>query len=491
MKRVLSHPLVPLAFGLALRLFFILKYPATAGDTALYEELASNWLKHGAYAVSVNGAITPVDVRIPGYSAFLALVYALTGREAEAARLPVMLAQAAIDLFCCFVVAAIAARLVSFVGGQAGGNRAFIVALWLAALCPFTANYTAVLLTESLATCLTAVSIYLLVRLAESASELFSPAQRLKASWDKSPAYWAALFGLAVGATTLLRPESPLLLIVALLALAPSFASRGHFVRWLKLSLLSGLLCAATLSPWIVRNVITLREFQPLAPKDATLPDERPPQGFMAWEKTWLYRMTDCYAVTWKLNEENINLDDIPARAFDSGSEKKLVATLLDRHNKNNSLSDETDAEFAAVARRRTALHSLRTYIVVPFQRVLTIWFTPRYELLPFNSKIFPLAEEWDTNGTDLIVTLSLFFLNIFFLAAALWGFVKLLRSGPRLRLALVAIAAYIVIRTAFLTTVEAPEPRYVLVCFPAILAFAAVAFLKRPASASAPQRPS
>ena len=91
MKRVLSHPLVAIAFGLGLRLFFILEFPATAGDSALYEELASNWFKHATYAVSVNGHLTPVDVRMPGYSAFLALIYGVIGREAEAARLPVML----------------------------------------------------------------------------------------------------------------------------------------------------------------------------------------------------------------------------------------------------------------------------------------------------------------------------------------------------------------------------------------------------------------
>jgi len=32
-------------------------------------------------------------------------------------------------------------------------------------------------------------------------------------------------------------------------------------------------------------------------------------------------------------------------------------------------------------------------------------------------------------------------------------------------------------VRTAFLTTQEAPEPRYVLVCFPALIAFGAVVF--------------
>ena len=487
MKRVLSHPLVAIAFGLGLRLFFILKFPAAAGDSALYEELASNWFKHAAYAVSVNGHLTPVDVRMPGYSAFLALIYAVTGREGEAARLPVMLLQAAADILCCVVIAAIAARLARIATVQPSSKRAFIVALWLAALCPFTADYTAVLLTESFTTLLTAISIYLFIRLAESSSELFWPTDRLKASWDKSPEYWAALFGLAIGATTLFRPESPLLLIVAFLAIAWSFLSRGYFLRWLKLIAISSFLCSATLSPWIIRNAVTLHEFQPLAPKDAMLPNERPPLGFMAWEKTWLYRIGDCYAVTWKLNEENINLEDIPDRAFDSESEKKHVATLLDRHNENNSLSEKADAEFAVIARRRTARHPVRTYFVVPLQRVLTIWFTPRIELLPFTGKISPIADEWDTDRPDLVVSLSFFFLNICFLLAALCGFIKLWKWSPRARLALAAIAAYIAIRTVFLTTVEAPEPRYVLVCFPAILALAAIAFLKRPVAANAP----
>jgi hypothetical protein len=36
-------------------------------------------------------------------------------------------------------------------------------------------------------------------------------------------------------------------------------------------------------------------------------------------------------------------------------------------------------------------------------------------------------------------------------------------------------IVAYILVRTAFLTTVEAPEPRYVVTCYPAVLALAAL----------------
>jgi hypothetical protein len=36
-------------------------------------------------------------------------------------------------------------------------------------------------------------------------------------------------------------------------------------------------------------------------------------------------------------------------------------------------------------------------------------------------------------------------------------------------------LVVYMLVRTAFLTTVEAPEPRYVVTCYPAILALAAL----------------
>jgi hypothetical protein len=41
-------------------------------------------------------------------------------------------------------------------------------------------------------------------------------------------------------------------------------------------------------------------------------------------------------------------------------------------------------------------------------------------------------------------------------------------------------LIAFIVLRTTFLTTLETPEPRYVLVCFPAIIALAAQLFAHR-----------
>ncbi len=86
MKRVFSHPLLPLLIGLLLRLFFLFRLPSAAGDTPLYENLASNWLHHRIYGIPVAGVLTPLDIRMPGYPAYLALIQAITGRSAEASR---------------------------------------------------------------------------------------------------------------------------------------------------------------------------------------------------------------------------------------------------------------------------------------------------------------------------------------------------------------------------------------------------------------------
>jgi hypothetical protein len=159
MKRIFSSPGVALVAGLCLRLFFVLRFPANSGDTVLYEQMASNWLLHHVYAMDVGGQITPVDLRMPGYPIFLAIVYAITGRTGDAAHLPLMITQVFVDLASCVLIAGLAAILALMVSDQAPARRVFVAGIWLAALCPFTANYTAVTLTEVFAIFFTAAAL--------------------------------------------------------------------------------------------------------------------------------------------------------------------------------------------------------------------------------------------------------------------------------------------------------------------------------------------
>lgn len=482
MKRVFSNPFVALAAGLALRLLFVFRFPADSGDAVLYDQMAAYWLKNHVYAMLVAGRITPVDLRMPGYPAFLALIYAITGRVGPNARLPMMLAQTVVDLATCVLIAILAAVLWKMTRPQTPARRVFISALWLAALCPFTANYVAVPLTEVFAVFFTAAA---LIPLCLMAAQARNPGWRpVHPHWMLSVSYprLAASAGFLTGLATLFRPESPLLLVSAWVVLAFLLFPRGDFKLWLTSVLITAFLCALPLVPWTIRNAITLREFQPLAPKNSNLPGELVPYGFMSWEKTWLYRFRDVYLVPWKLNGESINVDDIPVRAFDTPEEKARVAAILEQYNQDLMLSAEEDADFAQLARQRTARHPLRTYLWLPAARALTMWFTPRIELLPLSGEVFPLAQAWEDDKRDQLFTAAFFLPNIVYVALALWGAFRLSSATAAARAAVFLLVAFILIRTAFLTTLETPEPRYVLVCFPAVLALAAHAFSPRPA---------
>lgn len=478
MKRIFSNPVAALAVGLCLRLLFVLKHPADSGDTVLYEQIATNWLQHHVYAMNVHDQVTAVDMRMPGYPAFLALVYAVTGRVGQAARLWVMFAQVAVDLLTCVVIAGLASMLLVAADERARPRRVFIAGLWLSVLCPFTANYTAVPLTEVFATFFTALAQIPLGVLVIRASN--QGWQRNDKHWPLGNDYWylAGLAAFLMGLCTLFRPEAPLLLLAAWLVLAFILIAQRETVRWLRTLLLMGACCALPLLPWTIRNAVTLHEFQPLAPKNSNLPGELVPYGLMSWEKTWLYRFRDVYRVPWKLNDDVINLDDIPSRAFDTPEEKERVAAILEQYNEDLTLTPEEDAAFAQLARERTARHPLRTYLFLPAARALTMWFTPRIELLPVSGHVFPLAQAWEDDPIDQSTTIFFFLLNIIYVALGIWGARRLWRHRVA-RPAVALLITFIVVRTAFLTTLETPEPRYVLVCFPAILALAAQVFAK------------
>ena len=487
MKRIFSSPVFALAAGLCLRLLFVLKFPADSGDTALYEEIAANWLKHHIYAIDVQGTMSPVDVRMPGYPAFLALTYALTGRTGESARLWVMLAQVAVDILGCLIIALLAAGLLLLADRGGSIKRVFTAALWMAALCPFTANYTAVLLTETFATFWTAIALLFLVGVTSNSNDLLfgKPRRRWEPALSEDFRFFVPAAGLAAGFGTLFRPETPLLLVAVWIANAFLLLRYGKSKHLLRIMGFTTLACVLPLVPWAIRNALTFHEAQFLTPKYSTLPGEIVPKGLMAWESTWLFRVKDCYLVPWKINEESIDVDTIPARAFDSPEEMRRVAAILEPYNEDLTLSQEEDDTFGQLARERAARHPWRTHLWIPAARAVVMWFTPRIELLPISGNVFPIAQMFDEDPADQGFTILLFFLNIFYVGMGLWGAVKLWRNSSIVRPALVFLLIFVVLRTAFLTTLETPEPRYVLECFPALIALASQLFAGKSTPAS------
>lgn len=460
-NKVRANVAAALCAGLALRVYLVLKFPVTdTGDGPFYIELAWNWLKNGVYGFAVHGQLTAVDMRVPGYPAFLAAVFAVAGQSPRA----VMLAQVVVDLATCFVIALIAARLAP----ENSRRRVALAGLWLAALCPFTANYTAVVLTETLVIFLTALGILVLLQTDVGGAQVARSGELLANPW--------LLAGIVVGFGTLVRPETPLVLLAAGLVLVAKWWRPQDWMKLVRAGVLMGLGLLLPLVPWAARNWNTLHDVQFLAPRYSELPGEYTPLGFTAWTNTWMWRFRDVYLTQWKVNEEEIAIDQLPPYAFDSQDEKERMADLLDEYNEALTIDPPLDQGFREIARERTERHPLRTYVTVPVLRTLTLWFTPRVELLPSSGHLWPLREEWQDDRPDFLVTLGLSVVNVIYIALALAG-AWLARRRPGWAL----LILFCVVRTLFFVKfVETPEPRYVLECFPAVIALAAQVFASR-----------
>jgi 4-amino-4-deoxy-L-arabinose transferase-like glycosyltransferase len=146
---LLEHPKWFCCFtlaALALRLLFYFRFPHITGDTLIYGDIAKNWLDQGVFGLTHAEGVRPTWIRLPGYPAFLVLCFKLFGREHYHA---VLLMQIVLDIACCFAIADLARRTLS--------SRAARWAFALAAICPFTANYTVAPLAETLSIFFTAV----------------------------------------------------------------------------------------------------------------------------------------------------------------------------------------------------------------------------------------------------------------------------------------------------------------------------------------------
>jgi 4-amino-4-deoxy-L-arabinose transferase-like glycosyltransferase len=331
------------------------------------------------------------------------------------------------------------------------------LAFAFAALCSFTANYVALPLTETLAIFFAALALLLAAK-----------ASRPNARPVAVLRLWLTC-GLALGAGVLLRPDGGILLGAVLLSLlARLFRADADRRRVLSVIVLVTFVAVAPLIPWTLRNWKTFHVFQPLAPRYANAPDEYVPLGFNRWVKTWLVEYVSVEDVFWNVSTETqgepVDVNVLPARAFDSPEERARTSELFAEFNRTLMLTAETDAKFDQLAQGRIAHSPLRYYVVLPAARVSDMWFRPRTEMLPVDQRWWTFddpPESWFAIGYG---TLNL-------LVAGL-GFAGLIRFR---QVSIYGILlSFVVIRSLFLSTMENPEPRYTLEMFPVMFVMAA-----------------
>jgi hypothetical protein len=220
--------------------------------------------------------------------------------------------------------------------------------------------------------------------------------------------------------------------------------------------------------PWTLRNLHTLRRFQPLAPRYATESDELVMAGFNRWVKTWMADYTSVQEIYWRVPGDAIDFTRLPRRAFDSDEQRQQTEQLFADYNQtdnNHEITPELDARFAALAAARIRSAPLRYYVWLPALRIADMWLRPRVELLPSDPRW------WEFDDDPIWLTVSIVFgvVNLAYVVAAGFG---LMRSRAVFGMGLLIL--FVALRSLFLGTLENPEPRYVLECYPVVILWGA-----------------
>lgn len=443
--------------ALALRFFLALRFPSVVDDSRLYADIAKNWLQHGTYGITNANAVVPTLSRLPGYPGFLAAVFAIFGPDNFHA---VLIVQVLFDLATCFLVADMARRLLS--------ERAAKAAYLLTALCPFLANYAAAALTETLEIFFTALALNLVLK----GLGIGEPARHPMATW--------IVCGLSIGASILLRPDGGILLAavggyICWLLLKSGRESKNATLATRALFFAGALVTAGALAPlipWTLRNLHTLHNFQPLAPRYANDSDEAVAAGFNRWTKTWIADYVSVQEIYWPVPGSDLDFTKLPRRAFDSSQQRDRTAKLFSEYNANHDeMTSEIDAGFGVLAAERIHAASLRFYVWLPALRIADMWLRPRTELFPSD----PRWWEFNDDPRWLAVSIAFGLVNIMYLFMLIGG---LIRGREIFGIGLLVL--FLVLRSGFLGTLENPEPRYTLECFPALFVLASALFMSR-----------
>lgn len=489
------------------------------GDGLVYAQIARNILEQKTYSTDSASPFSPTLIRMPGYPLFLAGIYSLAGHENNTA---VRITQALFDTATCIL----AAMLAFF--WTADDERRHRNAFWafvLAAICPFVVIYTGTILTETLTTFLMtamALSATLTFNAVKKRNEVFWLClSGLLAGIAVLIRPDAGLFAAAIGVTIVVS--------CLFFKKDQQIPFRGRLLRAFWKGSTFSLAFLLVLTPWTVRNYTVFGVFQPLSPAHGEMPGEFVPFGYQRWLRTWIDDSRFIEPMLWDLDEKPIKIDQIPAAIFDSADEREKVALLLDQYdhppgseaaNSDESSSDnetadagdsgsddansgddgsddgadadqsaddtvadsqdddddkkydvrmtpEIDSAFAEIADQRIERWPLRYYLFLPAKRAAALWFDSHSLYYPFGGQMSPVKDlDHDENQQYWLPGFTL--LMWIYTLLGIGGVVALWRGRIKWETHRWLLFAFLMFvpRIAFFSTIENPEPRYVVELF-------------------------
>ena len=331
----------------AVRVPFALLAPSLGGDGLVYLKVAENILRNFCVSLSdpASQACAPHwgGNQLPGYPAFIAVIWGLFGDHGA----PVRLAQTAVAVLAI-------AWLVRAVHRCVGG-RAAVAAGLLLAVSPLQVAWPRHLLTETLALATTAWVFAELV--------LSLEARRLRL-WPLAAALVAAFY---------VRYDNVLLVVPvavgAFLIHSPWEAVRRGTVL--------ALVVAVPVGGWLVRNVAV--GLSPLPTYYRTAEGAPGPMGYLAWIKTWNTSLYDGARAVFPVASRSYSMIAIPDRAFTDDAERIVVQGLLTelRAYDGQAFPGAIDRRFAELATVRRAARPWQYWLINPARRIAHQWFDP------------------------------------------------------------------------------------------------------------------
>ena len=204
-------------------------FPGEGSDNIFYHTTAVNWLETGVFG---DKSGIPTVGMPPGQSAFLALLYGVSGGSFAFARLAQIL------------LLSLVAGLTFLTGKALFGNAMGFAAGLLIAVDPAQAYLAATFLSEPLFIFLMCLGIYFLVR------------QRVRSHWA-----WLVGAGICFGLAGLTRNQG--WLFAGFLTLA-AIVTRGRFIS-IRRALVVGIFTVLVIAPWTMRNYFVTGEFVPVS----------------------------------------------------------------------------------------------------------------------------------------------------------------------------------------------------------------------------------
>jgi 4-amino-4-deoxy-L-arabinose transferase-like glycosyltransferase len=458
---VLALVLLLLGIGYAVRAQVARGLTFAGSDSYAYVGAAEELIEHGHYRFRVplwypDRAVEPPPGygRLPGYPLLLAALLMDRGhtplREYKGIFERAKLAQRALDVLTCALVFLAAWRVSGWLAGLA--------ALLFCALSPPLILYAGSILTETLATCLSAVTVVL---------SLLAVIEERSAGRARGLLCGA---GVALACATLVRIDG-VLLGAGILSLLLFRSLRGPLLsrRDVAAALLLAALCYA---PWPVRNLLVFGDPHPVGRICDARGREMPRTALFGWFATWVVRESQTPETLYCFFRAECvsRLSAYPAEAFDSPQERERLGQLLALRQREG-ISERVDQGFRDLARERLLRHPLRTLLWLPAQRAFHLW---------VSANDMPLRATGNKPGPathGALVGLSVF---LVVLAAA--GALSLVRSGAgAARRAAVMLGLVLMARTGFLALIGFVDERYIIEVLPAamILAGAGVSALR------------